>query len=310
MIQGWAGPAWGEPSTASESPVPLRAAASAGAACYRADGGWSAEFGVMAASVAGVAHRLAGRRCEDTFAWATSGPHRLALVIADGVSTAGRGGEGADLAARAVGEYLLERHGLEGNGLGPKDWGEKECEAALRAASAELVRAAGPMAAELSTTLVVALLTWTDGGTEVALARVGDSSAFVLDGAQWRELFPHPGDDDLRGLPVEVLPLGHRTGIDNVGIETASAPLSPGQALVLLTDGVADPLREGPETVAPALAELLGGGPAGDLTPLDLARGADFSRRGCQDDRTILVAWPRRLPSSLASWPGPRGERP
>ena len=70
MSRGWAGPAWGEPSIASESPVPLRAGASVGNACYRADGGWSTEFVVMAASVAGVAHRLAGRRCEDAYAWA------------------------------------------------------------------------------------------------------------------------------------------------------------------------------------------------------------------------------------------------
>ena len=63
-------------------------------------------------------------------------------------------------------------------------------------------------------------------------------------------------------------------------------------ALVLLTDGVADPLREGPSTVAPALAAVLSGGHTGELAPLDLAHAADFSRRGCQDDRTILAAWP------------------
>ena len=49
---------------------------------------------MLAASVAGVAHRLAGRRCEDAYAWAAPGPGRLAVIVADGVSTAGRGGEG------------------------------------------------------------------------------------------------------------------------------------------------------------------------------------------------------------------------
>ncbi len=62
---------------------------------------------------------------------------------------------------------------------------------------------------------------------------------------------------------------------------------------MLVTDGTANPLRDGPTTVAPALAAVLRGGPAGELSPLALAAAADFSRRGCQDDRTILVAWPR-----------------
>lgn len=288
MTRGWAGPAWGEPSTASESPVPLRAGASAGTACYRADGGSSAEFDVMAASVGGVGHRLAGRRCEDSYAWASPGAGRLALVIADGVSTAGRGGEGADIVVSAACEFLL----------GADDWGEKECEGAVRGASEALVRTAGPAAAQMTTTFVVALLSATgtgaDTGVEVALARVGDSTAFVLRQGGWRELFPHPGEDDFRGFPVEVLPL--REGVVPPAIEPSSAVLSPGDVLVLLTDGVADPLREGPETVAPALAEVLASGPAGGLTPLALAHAADFSRRGCQDDRTVLAAWP--LPPS------------
>lgn len=283
MSRGWAGPAWGEPSTASESPVPLRATASAGDACYRADGGWSPQFVVMAASVAGVAHRLAGRRGEDAYAWAqAAGPGRLAVAIADGVSTAGRGGEGADVAVRAACGYLLAGES--------DDWGEKECEAAVRAAGEEVARVGGPVAAELSTTLVVALLSVAAGSAEVSLARVGDSSAFLLDGTHWRELFPDQDDEDFRGLPVEVLPL--REGAGPAVIEISSVAMAPGSALVLLTDGVADPLREGPATVAPALAEVLQDGPTGGLSPLDLANAADFSRRGCLDDRTIVAAWP------------------
>jgi serine/threonine protein phosphatase PrpC len=303
MSRGWAGPSWGEPSTASQSPVPLRATASAGTACYRADGGWSEEFVVMAASVAGVAHRLAGRRCEDAFGWASPASGKLALVIADGVSTAGRGGEGADIAVSAVCSFLMGRpgvegngvegNGVEGNGAEANGWGEKEGQAALRTASTELVRIGGPVASELSTTLVVALVSADGGQADVALARVGDTSAFLLQGrhggTRWRELFPHPGDEDFRGLPVEVLPWRDGAGLGP--IETATVTMTPGDALVLLTDGVADPLREGPGTVAPALAEVLSGGPTGALAPLDLAYAADFSRRGCQDDRTVVAAW-------------------
>ncbi len=285
MRPGWAGPAWGEPSAATEAAVPLRRQAAAGQACYRADGGQSDEFLVLAASVAGVSHRLSGRRCEDAYGWALPRPGRLAVIVADGVSTAGRGGEGADIAVDAACEHLLV---AEGRGEG-EDRGELACLAALRAASEAVSAAGGASAAELSTTFVVALVSVSGAGTEVSLARVGDSSAFVLAGAEWDELFPGRADEELRGSVVGVLPLGSRAGGDN--IETASVLLPTGAVLVLLTDGVADPLRDGPGTVAPALAEVLRAGPSGALTPLALANAADFSRRGCQDDRTIVAVW-------------------
>jgi len=280
MSPGWAGPVWGEPSAATEAPVPLRRRAVASEACYRADGGQSAEFVVLAASVAGVAHRLSGRRCEDSYAWALPLPGRLAVIVADGVSTAGRGGEGADIAVSAACQHLLAAEG----------WGEMECLAALRAASEAVSAAGGVSAAEFSTTLVVALVSASGAGAEVFLARVGDSSAFILTGAKWDELFPGRAEEELRGSVIAVLPLGSRPGGDT--IETASVVLPAGAGLVLLTDGVADPVRDGPGTVAPALAEVLRGGPSGALTPLALAEAADFSRRGCQDDRTILAVWP------------------
>jgi hypothetical protein len=162
------------------------------------------------------------------------------------------------------------------------------CLAALRAASEAVSGVAGPSAAAFSTTFVVAVISSSDGEAEVAVARVGDSTAFSLVGPDWEELFPGRAEDELRGSVIGVLPLGTR-GVD--GIETATVNLPAGAALVLLTDGLADPLRDGPSTVAPALAEVLSRGPDGALAPLDLANAADFSRRGCQDDRTILAAW-------------------
>ena len=106
MTPGWGGPVWGEPSPAMGAPVPVRAIAGAAAANYRADGGQSADLSCWPASVAGTAHRLGGGRCEDAYAWVKPRPGRLGLIIADGVSTAGRGGEGADLAVAAAARYL------------------------------------------------------------------------------------------------------------------------------------------------------------------------------------------------------------
>ncbi len=286
MTSGWVGPVWGAPSPAMGAPVPVRARAGAPVANYRADGGQSADFVVIAASVAGSAHRLGGGRCEDSYGWVKPGPGRLGLIVADGVSTAGRGGEGADLAVEAAARFLS----------GCEDWGQAECRGTARRASDQLVSAAGAStagaAAELSTTLVVALLTARAGGADAVLGRVGDSTAFSLDGGVWQEVFLAPENDDLHHMVTDVLPWAG-PGESGPRVETASVELPRGAALVLVTDGIANPLRDGPTTVAPALADVLAAGPAGKLSPLALAAAADFSRRGCQDDRTIVVAWPR-----------------
>lgn len=291
-MNGWAGPAWGEPSNAREVPVPLRASARAADAAYRADGGVATDFMVMAASVTGVSHRLAGRRGEDVYAWAQPGAGRLALVVADGVSSAGRGGEGADLAAGAAVDFLL-RPG--------ERWGEMECVGAIAAASEQLARTGGSAAAELATTLVVAVLSCGGGGgASAVMARVGDSTAFSLSaGSGWREVFSSEGNGELRTTATEVLPFADApsasAGGPGAGVEVASVELAEGTALVLVTDGVANPLRDGPNTVAPALASVLASGARGDLSPLALAHATDFSRRGALDDRTLLVAWPRAV---------------
>ena len=167
-----------------------------------------------------------------------------------------------------------------------------ECVAAIAAASEELRRAGGPAAAELSTTLVVALLSTGDQqGDAAAVARVGDSTAFTLSvEGEWEETFGGPGDgSELWSTATDVLPLNG----DVDCVETASVGLAQGMALVLATDGVANPLRDGPTTVAPALASVLADGANGGLSPLALAHAADFSRRGALDDRTVLVAWVR-----------------
>jgi len=320
LTEGWAGPTWGEPSTALSGPPPLRPLATSASASYRAEGGRSEDFLVLGACVAGTSHRLARRRCEDCYAWVQPGQRRLALLVADGVGSAGRGGEGAELALDAACEHLAQvpqaqsaaTGGLlapdvaAGTPVGPATfgWGEAECAAAIAAASQALTSSAGPSARELATTIVVALVqldamgghgTGPDARAQVALGRVGDSSAFVLspDGS-WRELFTAGGStpaaeeaERLIGAATAVLPVACPPG----PIEFSTAQLSAGEALVLVSDGVAEPLRDGPKTVAPRLAEVLERARSGKLGPLELATALDFSRRGAHDDRTVLVAW-------------------
>jgi serine/threonine protein phosphatase PrpC len=132
-----------------------------------------------------------------------------------------------------------------------------------------------------ATTLVVAVL---QRSGEISLARVGDSSAFLVDaddGAS-SELFASPEVDTI-GASTAALPA------DEVQPEATTATLDARHVLVLVTDGIADPWRDGPTTVAPVLATALAEPP----TPLELAQLADFSRQGCHDDRTLLAVWPR-----------------
>jgi serine/threonine protein phosphatase PrpC len=145
---------------------------------------------------------------------------------------------------------------------------------------AEAVRSANQASAGIggATTLVLALIA--PDGT-VGAARVGDSTVFHLQAAgTWRELFGAP-DGEAVGTYTAALPADGPVG------EFASAELAPGDVLVLMTDGVADPWRDGPSTVAPVLASGILERPSA----LELGRLADFSRQGCHDDRTIVCVW-------------------
>lgn len=308
MTPGWAGPVWGEPSSATRAPVLLRSGVTAADAGYRADGGFSEHFAVLGASVVGVSHRLAGRRCDDAFGWALASPEVLVVAVADGVSGAARGGEGAELAVAAACEHVVGQSAhpvgadLSAWAPGGREWGLVLCLGATMAANEALFEAAAHMEcerAELSTTLVVAALAWRQDGAHADIARLGDSTAFVLSGSHWEEIVPeNPAEADEEGF-IEpslsaVLPGARADELG--GIQVSSLDLGGEDALVLVTDGLANPMRDGPTTVAPALAELLAKGPGGELSPLALAHGADFSRRGCQDDRTIVAAWALDVP--------------
>lgn len=234
----------------------MKAFTDAAAASWRADGASTDWCTVRAASVVGVRHRLAGQDNDDSFAWA----HRLdllAVAVADGLGSVPGSAAAARRAAAAAVLAALDG-GLE----------------AAVCASNEAAEGGG------ATTLVVALVV-PDGTVEVA--RVGDSSAFVVEpGGAWRELFPGPQDDKL-GAATEALPAGRPA------LEAAATVLGSESVLVLATDGVADPWRDGPTTVAPAITGAVVERPSA----LQVAVLADFSRQGCHDDRTMLCVWRR-----------------
>jgi serine/threonine protein phosphatase PrpC len=238
------------------------------------------------ASVAGVRHRLAGTPVQDGFAWAVDGD-RLVVAVADGLGGVPDSDTTATRAATAAVEAVMAG----------RDAGADEVRAAMTAANqairsgpdlgANRVSAAITAANQAAlgggaTTIVVAVL---ERPGDVSLARVGDSSAFLVrgDDASWEELFAAPAGDAI-GSTTAALPA------DDLQPERAAIRLEEHHVLVLATDGIADPWRDGPATVAPVLASALAHPPA----PLELAQLTDFSRQGCHDDRTMLAVWLRQ----------------
>jgi serine/threonine protein phosphatase PrpC len=227
------------------------------------DGGDCEWCRVRAASLAGVRHRLAGQAGQDSFAWALEGS-RLAVAVCDGLGSIEGSAEAAERTARAAAAAAAHE--------GP---------AAKVIASA--VEAANDAAAKGGATTLVLAVIDDDGGVE--LVRVGDSSAIVVDpDGTWSEAFAG-GDGDASGerMHTETAALP----AEEPAAERATLSLHDGRVLALLTDGVADPWRDGPTTVAAQLSTVL----ASDPSPMELARWVGFSRQGCHDDRTVVAVW-------------------
>jgi serine/threonine protein phosphatase PrpC len=254
-------PVLGRGSPAAATEPQLRAEGEAANAAYRLDGGSTAWATMRAVSVAGVRHRLAGEAGQDSFSWRMHGD-TIVVAIADGL---GAVPGSAAAANRAVAAAVAGAPG----------------DASVQADLMDRVDAANDASTGGGATTLVVAAVGEDG--VAAVARVGDSTAFLVSPDEWIELFGGEGDDEGIGTETEALPS------DEVSAQLANADLSSGGILVLVTDGVANPWRDGPNTVAPALCESLNARPS----PLELARVVDFSRQGCHDDRTLVAIWMR-----------------
>jgi hypothetical protein len=269
----------GEPAAAIEARL-------AAAEPYRpdtiADGGSAFGLTVRAASVRGLYKRYTGGPRQDDICLrlhADSGT--LIAAVADGVSGAARSDLGAALAVRyataAVARFL-------DSGSGSIDW-TAVFEHAAWALIEEHRRASGDGDAgveeagrALATTLLVAVVC----GSDVEVAAVGDSPAFVLAGKDYDALVGEPEHlDGLVGGGVDALP---RSAGD---VRVASCSLEAGAVLLLCTDGLAMPLAGGTGEVGRALARELARPP--DV--VDFARLLDFSRSTYDDDRSLIAVW-------------------
>jgi len=228
------------------------------------------------ASMAGLRHVSTGTCRQDSFGIFCAEPGRLFVVLADGLGSRLSSQLGADLFVEAVGRLV---HSAGDRELpGPADllltasaWTEK-----IAANTYELT------ARDIGFVGLVAEI----GPGRAEAARIGDLSAFVLDGDTFIEIF----EADKQFINVVEASLPAADAADNVEVR----PM-PAASLAFATDGLADDIR-GSSAVRVWLSACW-------QTPLAAFAMGDslrYRRQGSHDDRTGVVVW-QRLPEQAAS---------
>ncbi|MFD0575712.1 protein phosphatase 2C domain-containing protein [Dactylosporangium darangshiense] len=248
---------------------------------------------LRAASVRGLAHRFAGTVRQDEYAFRrTDDGRHLVLAVADGVSSGRLSHQAAALVCR-LGTKLVAAS-LAVKPPEELDWTAVMLQLSqeIRRIAAGLLQIAEPthdeVVEQMAATALFGVLELRppDGGNDLVahVAAVGDSSAWVLRADGWEPLQAVKNSDGVVATSVtRALPLR------SVKAEVTARPVivGRGEALVLMSDGVGDPMMDGTGPVGRVLAEAWRRPPA----PLDFAAQVDFLRKTHDDDRTVVAAW-------------------
>jgi len=256
---------------------------------------------LRAASVRGLSHRFAGTVRQDDYAYQRTRDGRfLVAVVSDGVSSSKLSHHAAALITRCGCAKLAEL--LEKQPPDQLNWGALAHDLADQVVelgrkllvdrpgdAVELTRA--EVAGHLAATALLAVVAVRPGDEEIPvhLFAIGDSPAWVLrDGTIWepQQTIKNEGSA-IASSRTKVLPL-LPTELD----PPVATTLRPADVLVLMTDGIGDPLGDGNGPVGRFLAQVWSRPPA----PLKFAAHVDFARRTHDDDRTALAIWPERGP--------------
>lgn len=243
----------------------------------------------------GWSHRHAGTPRQDFFAIQVS-DDLLVVAVADGVSAGASSHVAAETAARSACKLVADRW-RDGE---PLDWDLISRRVSMRildeAEYRQLVSAPAPDAtiddrlracvASMATTLVVCAMRRraTHDGYETWLAVLaGDSGVYKITDSR---LEPLSGGKDpgsvisstaVRPLPGAVTPT------------ELTVHLQPGEALLLCTDGIGDPVGDGSGEVGTELAARWSAPPTID----GFLRDVNFYRKTYDDDRTAVGIWIR-----------------
>lgn len=245
---------------------------------------------LRAASVRGLSHRAYGTTRQDEYGYQLTPDGRyLVLCVADGLSSGAWSHLAAEVAVR-TGLALLV-NSLAGAAPTELDWDQLVGEVAGHIVAFARKRLPGGegMAVEdvverMGTTATYAVVDLTGERLDVHAVMVGDSSAWVLCAEGWQPLAEvKNAGTELATSAVEALP-----SIRQRDRARLHATINPGEALVLMTDGVGDALGEGRGEVGAFL------GAAWRTPPHDLefAGQVGFNRKSFDDDRTVVAVWP------------------
>lgn len=245
---------------------------------------------VRAASVRGRSHRFYGTVRQDAYAFRCDGRHAV-LAVADGIGSAPLSHIAAMTVAR-WGTYEILRQ-LSATSPEALDWPGLLQVLAAKVVTEGRNRLGRPdlpgraVAGHLAATGLFAVVGMApvDGCHPVHLLAHGDSSAWVLRaGRHWEPLQAVKNDGaDVASSATAALPY-----LPERPPEPVRTALAPADVLVLVTDGVGDPLGNGAGTVGGFLAEHWRCPPE----PLAFAAQVDFARKSHDDDRTALALWP------------------
>ncbi|MGW2545921.1 protein phosphatase 2C domain-containing protein [Kitasatospora sp. NPDC001574] len=253
--------------------------------------GWSTgHVQLRMASVRGAAHRYYGKPRQDSAAATVHAPSgTVVFAVADGVSAAQAPELGSARACEAAVRAVVERLEAGESAIGWAAVLRRAADALTEQAASLLgVQQPDPGTVEklLATTLVVGTARSGPTGLDLALSRVGDSQAWLLDlrRASYQALFVSKTAPDAVLVSGAVVPLPRCPE----PVETAVGRLAAGQVLLVGTDGFGDPLGDGDGLVGALFARQLATPPSA----VWLAHVLDFSRETFDDDRTLLAIWP------------------
>lgn len=282
------------------------------------DGFVIGDLRVAAASLRGMNHHVHGINRQDAYSiGVTSDDTHLIIALADGVSEGQLSEEAADIACETG--VRVVRAQIEAAPSTAIDWlavsdemrrGIREravamaSRTAIDAATGHRVDPAtltdSALAKVMSTTaeiLVLGTQRRAEGIPYTRASIAGDGSVFVLDplrGLRPVSIGKAPGDDGLTSHAVRPLPC-------DVGApQVSSGFLSPGQAIMVMTDGYGSQVGDGMNAFGSHLFQSM-------QRPLDIVaylQSVSYIHMGANDDRTIATVWAVAAPPAYTTSPG------
>jgi serine/threonine protein phosphatase PrpC len=236
-------------------------------------------------------HRYDGSPRQDDFViMERENGRQIIAAVADGVGQAAQSHIGATTAVRYASQWLDSSLAEPAEAT---DWHAMVESTAW--ALVEQARAIDPACTDaagaeemLAATLVCAVVDAShEGGFVAHIVSVGDSGAWCLDQDGYTRVLGGKGES-VGGISSSAV-----VGLPRVppDVHATRVVLSPGEVLLLGTDGFGDPLGSGTGLVGGMFAEILRPGPP-PLT--EFGHALDFSRDTFDDDRTLVAIWRRK----------------